>query len=159
MSKSKSKINLSLNNIFTCIFYAIIGLLLIILQGGSLNILMTVVGALLIVLGAIDIIKNKDVTKGLIEVVAGIAIIVCGWLIADIVLLIFGVLLVVKGAMEIFQVYKKGFSAMLSPIVLIVVGILLIIAKWTLLDLFCIIAGAIFLLNAVLVLFGKNLVK
>ncbi|MBO5102529.1 MAG: DUF308 domain-containing protein [Clostridia bacterium] len=154
---ANAKINLSTENIIMCAIYAVIGLLLIILQGGSLGILMTIIGVLLIVMGIIDIVKNKDLTKGIIEAIIGVAIIVCGWLIADIVLLIFGILLIVKGAIELFQNFKNGFPAMLSPIVMIVIGILLVIAKWTLLDVFCIIAGVIFLINAVLVLFGKQI--
>ena len=156
---ANNKMDLSTNNIITCAVYAIIGLLLVILQGGSLGILMTVVGVLLIVLGVVDIVKNKDFTKGLIEAIIGVAIIVCGWLIADIVLLILGVLLIVMGVLDLIKNIKGGLMAMLSPIITIVIGVLLVIAKWALLDVFCIIAGVIFLINAVLVLFGKSIVK
>lgn len=158
MSKN-NKFDLSLNNILTCVVYAVIGLLLIILKAGSLGILMTIIGALLIVLGVVDMVKNKDLTKGLIEAVVGVAIIVCGWLIADIVLLVFGILLIVKGVMELCKTYKNGFMAMLNPIVTIVVGVLLVVAKWTLMDVICIVAGVIFLVNAILALFGKKLEK
>lgn len=159
MAKSKSKTKISTNNILTCAIYAVIGLLLIILRGGSLNILMTVVGALLLVMGIVDLVKNKDTVKGLIEAVIGVAIIVCGWLVVDIVLLVFGILLILKGVIEVIRNYKSGFKAVLSPIVTIIIGVLLVIAKWTLLDVICIIAGVVFLVNAVLVLFGKKLVK
>ena len=133
-----AKLDLSTNNIINCILFAVIGLLLIILQGGSLGILMTIIGVLFIVMGIFDMIQNKDMTKGIIELVVGIAIIVCGWLIADIVLLIFGVLLIVYGIMEICKNFKNGFMAILSPIILIVIGILLVVAKWALLNVFCI---------------------
>lgn len=159
MAKSKSKTKISTNNILTCAIYAVIGLLLIILRGGSLNILMTVVGALLLVMGIVDLVKNKDTVKGLIEAVIGVAIIVCGWLVVDIVLLVFGILLILKGVIDVIRNYKSGFKAVLSPIVTIIIGVLLVIAKWTLLDVICIIAGVVFLVNAVLVLFGKKLVK
>ncbi len=158
MSK-KFKLDLSLNNVLDCLVYAVIGILLVILKGGSLNILMTVIGALFIVMGIIDVVESKDLVKGLIEMGIGVIIIVCGWLIADIVLLIFGILLVVKGVMEIAKIYKNGFMAMLPSIVTIVMGVLLIIAKWTLLDVFCIIVGIIFIINAVLILFGQSLSK
>ena len=81
----------------------------------------------------------------------------CGWLIAEIVLLIFGILLVIKGVTELIKVYKNGFMAMLPSIVTIVIGALLIIAKFALIDVMCIIAGVIFIVNAVLMLFGKKL--
>ncbi len=158
MSK-KWKLNLSLNNVLTCAVYAIIGLLLVILRGGSLGILMTVVGALLIVLGIMDVIKGKEMVKGIIEAGLGIAIIVLGWLIADIVLLVFGIVLIVKGAMEIWGNRNKGIDSLISPIVTVVIGILLVVAKWALMDILCIVAGIIFLINAVLALFGKSLKK
>ena len=155
----KNKLELSTNNMITCAIYTIIGLLLIILRAGSLGILMTVVGVLLIVLGVLDIVQNKETTKGIIEAIIGVAIIVCGWLIADIVLLILGIFLIVKAIMELINVHKNGWEAMLTPIITIVIGVLLVIAKWTLMDVICIIAGVIFLINAVLALYGKTLIK
>ena len=155
----KGKLKLSFNNIVTSIVYAVIGLMLVILRGGSLNILMSVVGALLVVLGIVDMVKGKELTKGIIEAVVGVAIIVCGWLVADIVLLVLGVLLIVKGAIELFKNFKNGWAALLSAIVTIVIGVLLVIAKWMLMDVICLIAGIVFLVNAVLALFGKRLKK
>lgn len=157
--KTKAKSSISLNAILTSVLYAVVGLLLIILKGGSLGILMTIVGVLLIALGVIDVVKNKQTVKGIIEAVIGVAIIVCGWVVADIVLLVLGVVLIVKGALELFKNFKNGFGAMLSPIITIVIGILLVVAKWALMDVLCIIAGVIFLINAVLVLLGKKLIK
>ena len=160
MAKAKkAKLKVNASNIITCLVYAVIGALLCILKGGSLNILMTVVGALLIVLGIVDIVKNKDKVKGLIEVLLGVAIIVCGWLVAGIVLLVLGVVLIVKGIMEIAKNRKAGFVANLSSIMLVVIGVLLVVSKWALLDVMCIIAGVIFLVNAVLALFGKTTFK
>ena len=154
MAKSK----LSTNAILTAVVYAVVGILLLILKGGSLGILMTVVGALLIVLGIVDIVKEKETVKGVLEAVVGLAIIVCGWTIAEIVLLVLGVVLIVKGVMELVKNIKGGFSAILSPIVTIVIGVILVIAKWALLDVMCIIAGVILIVNAVLVLLGKKLI-
>ena len=156
---SNNKLDLSMNNILSCVLYGVLGLLLIILRSGSLGILMTIVGVLLIALGVIDIVKNKEVTKGVLEAAVGVLIIVCGWLVADIVLLILGILLIVKGVMELVKNISNGFMAMLAPIITIVIGILLVIAKWTSMDVICIIAGVILIINAVLVLFGKDQIK
>jgi len=154
-----AKLKLSTNNVINCIVYAVIGLLLVILKSGSLGILMTVVGAMFIVMGIVDILKSKDLVKGIIELAIGVAIIVCGWIVADIVLLVFGIFLIVKGIIEVAKYYKSGFKALLSPIVTIVIGVLLVIAKWTLMDVMCIVAGVIFLINAVLALFGRKIAK
>ena len=152
----KKKASISNNSILNCIIYAVIGILLIVLKAGSLGILMTAVGALLIIMGLMDIFGQKDLTKGIVELLLGAGIIVCGWLVADIVLLVLGVVLIVKGAMELFKNFKKGFVANLSSIVLLVIGILLVIAKWALMDVMCIVAGVIFIINAVLILLGKK---
>lgn len=152
----KKKVSFSNNNILNCIMYAVIGILLIVLKAGSLGILMTAVGALLIIMGLIDIFNQKDLTKGIIELALGAGIIICGWLVADIVLLVLGIVLIVKGAMELFKNFKKGFVANLSSIVLVVIGVLLVIAKWALMDVMCIVAGVVFLINAVLILLGKK---
>ena len=153
------KLQLTTNNILSCLFYAVIGLLLLIMKGGSLSILMTIVGILFIAIGVIDAIQNKDLVKGVVEMVLGLAIIIFGWLIADIVLLVFGVMLIIKGVIELLNTYKRGLAAVLSPLATIVIGIVLVVAKWALMDVMCIIAGVIFLINAVLALFGKKLKK
>ncbi len=151
-----SKVNLKNDKLINCIAYAIIGILLVILKSGSLGILMTLIGILLIAMGVLDIMNSKDKTPGIIELVIGLAIIICGWTIADIVLLIFGILLIIKGAIELSRTYKLGINYMLSPIATIVIGVILVIARWALIDVFCVIAGIIFIVNAVLILIGKT---
>lgn len=153
---SNSKFELSGENVVSCALYALIGLALVIFQSGCLSILFTIIGALLVLAGLVDIFNNGKTVQGIIEAVVGAVIIVGGWLIADIVLMILGILFIISGVMEIIQNRGSGFMAILPSIVLIVIGVLLVIAKWALLDLFCIIAGAVFLVNAVLVLFGKG---
>lgn len=153
---AKKKVVLVPGNLVTCALYAVIGLLLIILKAGSLNILMTIIGALLIVYGIFEILK-KNLIQGVVMAVIGAVVIICGWTIAEIVLLIFGILLAVYGVLGIVKNIKAGFPALLSPIVTVVIGVLLIVAKWALMDVMCIIAGVIFLINAVLALFGKKL--
>ncbi len=156
---AKKKNSISMNNIVNCAVYGIIGLLLIILKAGSLGILMTVVGVLLIALGISDALKGKELVKGAVEIVCGIAIIICGWAITDLVLLILGIVLAIKSGIELAKNYKKGFKANLESIVTLVIGILLIVAKWAFMNAMCVIAGIIFLINAVLALFGKKLSK
>ncbi len=156
-SKSKSALKLTTSNILTCLAYAVIGILLCIFQSGSLNILMTVVGALFVVLGFIDIFKNKQTTRGIIEIALGAVVIVCGWLVVDIVLLVLGVILIVKGTMELVQNHKAGFVANLSSIMLLVMGVLLVVSKWALVDVMCIVVGVLFIVDGVLALFGKTI--
>ncbi len=155
---SKSNFKLTLNNVLTCLAYAAIGLLLIVLKAGSLGILMTVVGLLIAFLGVTDI-ANKETVKGVIETVLGLVLLICGWTIADFVLLVFGLILIVISVVEIVENYKAGIRALLSPVVTAVLGIVLVVAKWKFMDILCIVAGVIFLVNAVLALFGKSITK
>ena len=154
---SSLKMDLSVDNLITCALFAIIGILLIILRGSSLGILMTIIGVLLIVLGVYDAVVKKDLIKGIIEAVIGLVIILMGWLIAEIVFLVFGILLIVLGAVELYKTYRRGLVAMLPAIIMLVIGVLLIVANWVLVDVFCIIAGIIFIIYAVLALFGKRI--
>ncbi|MBQ7340499.1 MAG: hypothetical protein IJW43_06575 [Clostridia bacterium] len=154
---TKKKKSLSTNTLITALVYAVIGVLLVVLRGGSLDILMTIVGALFVILGVFDALKSNTLMKGIIEIGIGVAIIVCGWLIADIVLLVFGVLLVVKSAIDIFKNIKSSFSQLLPAIICLVIGIMLIVSKWALLDLICLITGIFFIVNAVLVFLGKKI--
>ena len=147
---------ISNNRLFNCLLYAIIGIMLIIFKSGSLGILMTIIGVLLMIMGVIDITNRQDKTTGIIELIIGIAIIVCGWTIADVVLLVFGILLILKGSIELYHTYKLGINYMLSPIVNIVIGVILVVARWTLIDVFCVVAGVIFIINAALILLGKQ---
>lgn len=154
---SDKKFNLSTNNLVSCILYAVVGILLIALRSGSLGILFTVIGVLFIAMGVYDLIRHNW-TIGAVETAVGIVILVCGWTIAEWVLLIFGILLIIKGALEIAYKCKNGINAMLSPIATIVIGILLVVSKFAVIDIMCIVAGVIFLINAILILFNQKLV-
>ena len=154
---AKLKLDLSPQNLITAGLYAVVGIMLVILKAGSIEILMTVIGALFIILGVVDAVNKKNTTKAILEIAIGVAIIVCGWLIADIVLLVFGVFLILRGVIDVWKNRKEDLPLLLSPIACIIIGALLVIAKWAFMDIMCLIAGIIFIANAVLVLLGKKL--
>ena len=161
MAKSNFKLDLSLENLLTCAFYGVIGILLCVLRLGALDILMTIIGVLFIALGVIDIIKTKDYLKGGIEIGIGVVLIVFAWALLEFVLLVFGVLLLVKGVIDIVKNYKLGIKAIIVPIVVAVIGALFIVSNfaWTIAEIIIIIAGIFFIVNAVLTLFGMSLIK
>lgn len=155
---AKKKLSLSMTNILNCVLFAVVGILFIILKSGSLNILFTVIGVLFIALGIYDVL-TKSLIRGVVEAVIGIVILLCGWTIASWVLLIFGILLIVKGAFDLIQNLHKGLISWIVPIVTIVLGVLLVVSNFKALDIIFIIVGIIFLINAVLALFGTRLGK
>lgn len=154
------KLNLTTNNVITCILYLVIGILLCALRTGLLNILMTVIGILFIAYGVYDVIKNRDnIAKGIIEITIGVVILVLGWTIGTIVLLVFGILITLKGVLDLINNIKekKGTIDMINAIVTIVVGIILCVAPFAIGDIICIIVGVIFIINGILALFGEKL--
>lgn len=161
MAKSNLKLDLSLENIITCVVYAVIGLLLCILRLGSLDILMTIIGVVFIALGIFDIVKSKDYLKGGIEIGIGVILIVFAWALIEFVLLVFGILLLVKGVIDIAKNYEAGIKALIVPIVIAVIGALFIVSNfaWTIAEIIIIVAGIFFIVNAVLTLFGMSLIK
>ncbi len=154
----KPKLDLSANNIINCAVYAIIGLLLVIFQSAVLQWMMTLFGVLLIVLGIVEIVQNKEnLVPGIVKAAIGVLVIVLGWWLTEFAAVVFGIILVIKGAIEIWEKHKDGFKALLSPIVTVVIGVLVIFAFGSIANIVCIIAGVVFLINAVLGLFGKSL--
>ena len=152
-----NKITFSANSVVSCVLYAVIGILLIALRSGSLGILFTVVGVLFVAMGIYDFVKRLY-TRGAVETVVGVVILVCGWTVAEWVLLMFWVLRIIKGVLDIVNNYKSGFKAIISPIVITVIGVVLVVSKFALIDVMCIVAGVIFLVNAVLILFDRQIV-
>ncbi len=114
-------------------------------------------GVLFVAMGIYDFVKRLY-TRGAVETAVGVVILVCGWTVAEWVLLIFGVLLIIKGVLDIVNNYKSGFKALISPIVITVIGVVLVVSKFALIDVMCIVAGVIFLVNAVLILFDRQIV-
>ena len=88
------------------LLFFLIGLLFIIFQGNSLNIITSIIGGLLIVMGILNIIKKKDLTSNVVLIVVGAVIIIFGWLLIEFVMLFCGILLVFKSVSELV-LYKN----------------------------------------------------
>lgn len=156
-SSKKAKTNISMNTLLTALAYVVIGILLIWLKGGSINILMTIIGALFILAGIADIFASKQLIDGVVKIAIGIAIIIFGWALVNIALIVLGVLLILKGILDFLKIFKKGILSALPALATILIGILIICAKWV--DVLFIVAGIVFVINGILVLFGKRIIK
>ena len=115
----------------------VLGILFCIFRAGMINVLLTIVGVVLIGLGVYDIVKKKYI-PAVIEIILGIAVIVCGWLILEIALLVLGIGLVLYSVYEIVMIVKnfnkKNWMALIKPIIMLVIGIFLIVARWVMVD-------------------------
>ena len=145
------------NGTVYALLYIILGVLFIVFKSGMLNWLMTIAGIVFIALGIYDIIK-KNLNQGIIEAVIGVVIIVGGWLFVELVLIVFGAMLIIKGVMDLiaaFRTKSKNVSRIICSIITLVVGILLILAKWVALDWFFIVLGAVFIIDGLFALLNK----
>ena len=145
--------------VISAIALIVLGILFCIFRAGMINVLLTIVGVVLIALGAYDIFVKKNYVSAAIEIILGIAVIVCGWTILDIALLVLGIGLVLYAVYEIVMIAKnfkkKGWLSLVKPIITLIVGIFLIVAKWLLVDWIFIVIGVIFIVNGIMSLLQK----
>ena len=126
-----------------------LGVLFIILKDTFISLLMTIAGVSLIVLGVIDII-NRVVPPAVVKIVAGVLIILCGWLIVEAVLYILAGVLLVFGILFIYQKIKaneRGCTSwetilgFVTPSICIAIGILLLFHTATIVNFVFITSG------------------
>lgn len=143
--------------VISAIALIVLGVLFCIFRAGMMNVLLTIVGVVLIGLGIYDIVR-KNYIPAVIEIILGIAVIVCGWVILEIALLVLGIGLVIYSAYEIYVIAKnfkkKGWLALIKPVITLIVGIFLIVAKWVLVDWVFIVIGVILIVDGLLALLG-----
>ena len=138
------------SELFSSILYIIVGVILAIFQGDTLDWAMTIAGIVFIVSCALDLIKQNWKGGG-ISIAIGIAIIVLGWLAVDIVIIVLGVLIAIKGIIALIDVFKKSEKNVLDflfPVLTVVLGIAL--AFGNLLNIIFLIVGILLAINGVL---------
>lgn len=145
----KEKINLD-KGLVTAVLYIITGLLFIVFRSGVLNWVMTAIGVLFIVQAVFSAVAKNWVEAGIYGVI-GLVVILGGWLFLSVVLIVFGALLVISGATTFVSEFKiKNYRGLVTPSVTILIGILLIVSHWAMVDWFFIVFGAIFVINGIL---------
>ena len=111
----------------------LIGVLLIILKGGVLTVLNTVVGVVLLALGIFELIK-KEVKLGVVKCVLGVLILAFGWLILKAILYVFAALLLIVGICWIYDLIRCGIKLCkdwrvileyVKPTICLLIGLLL----------------------------------
>lgn len=143
------------SEIFSSLLYIIVGVLLAIFRSATLGWAMTIVGAIFIVMGALDLVR-KNYTGGAVSLIIGIAILVLGWLAAKIVLLVLGILIAFKGIVALLAVLKKSKKNALEivfPVLSIAIGIMLAFGNG--LDVLILIVGVLLAIDGVLGLCGS----
>lgn len=165
MAKNKTKVKRvkttnDKNLLISALIYIVLGAMLCIFRKDLLGWAMTIAGAVAIVVGVLAILKG-DLVYGIVTAAIGVLIILGGWLFVDLILLVLGVVFAVKGVLEILaclKTSKVNLTALLAAIFTLVIGILLIVSKWAMVDTFLIVIGVVLIVDGVFMFFGKKLV-
>lgn len=143
------------SELFSSLLYIIIGVLLIVFRSQTLGWAMTIVGALFVLSGILDLIR-MNWAGGAISLIIGIAILVLGWTATKIVLLVLGILIAIKGIVAVISILTsrgKNILLIIFPIISIVIGLMLAFGNG--LDILIVIAGALLTADGILGLIGS----
>ena len=141
-----------------------LGVLLVILRGGIVSILMTVLGLALIAFGVLDLF-NCAIPPAVVKLVMGVVIILCGWLIVEAVLYLVSALLLIAGILLLYEKIKfrsrcinlfHALCVYAIPSLCLVIGILLLFnqgntAQWVFVigGVFTVVEGGLLLVGAI----------
>ena len=149
----------STSELSSSLLYVVIGVLLMVFRSQTLGWAMTVIGALFVISGIIDLIRFNW-AGGAVSLIIGISILVLGWTATKIVLLVLGILIALKGLTTLisalFTKRRKNIFVILFAIVSIVIGVMLAFGNG--LDVLIIVAGALLTVDGIFGLIG-SLVK
>lgn len=143
-----------------------VGVIFCALRSEFVSVLLSVVGTLVVLLGIFDLIEKRW-TIGGVKMAVGIIVIVCGWLLIDVSLLMLGIVLCIYAIYSLISqisLFKRAkindkVFILLYPIVQFVLGILLIVARWYMLDAIFIVLGILLILYGISLFFKRETVK
>ena len=146
----------STSELSSSLLYVVIGVLLMVFRSQTLGWAMTVIGALFVISGIIDLIRFNW-AGGAVSLIIGISILVLGWTATKIVLLVLGILIALKGLTTLisalFTKRRKNIFVILFAIVSIVIGVMLAFGNG--LDVLIIVAGALLTIDGIFGLIGS----
>ena len=155
MAKSKEK-KANSSELLTALLYIVVGILFCIKQDAMIDILLTIAGVVLIVKGVLDIVA-KRVASGVIAAVAGLAMLLLGWVFKSIIhiaIVIFGIVILIKAIQNIFEILKRKYTVleMVGAILAAVIGVLLIFNGWGMVNWVFILVGIALILDGAIAL-------
>ena len=110
-----------------------LGVLLIAMQGTTIQVITSILGILLMVLGGLDLIA-REILLGVAKLAVGIFFVGFGWLILSVIFYIIAIVLLVVAAWWIYELWRvrcirpysfSSIFAYVQPILITLVGILL----------------------------------
>ena len=135
----------------------LLGILFIVLRGSVISIALTVVGAVLLAMGILDLV-NHVTTPGVLKTVAGAFVILFGWLLVNLAIYLLAALLIAFGVVQIVDYAKtaatRGTGAMIvtyaRPVISILAGLCLLFNRGGAINGFFVAAGILLIVEGVL---------
>ena len=93
------------NGLVTAVSLMLIGILFIIFKSDVISIAMSLIAAVLIVMGIFSLVL-KNFVSGVIKIVLGGLVLAAGWLIVEVALYIFAAILLVAGIIDLYKLSK-----------------------------------------------------
>ena len=137
------------SELITSLLFILIGVLLVVFRDRTLGLVMTVAGAIFLISGVLELLKNNW-TGGAVSLIIGLSIIVFGWILTEIVILVFGILIALKGLVALIdelRKFKKNALDITFAVLTIVIGLLLAFGE--LLSIMIAIAGVMLMFNGI----------
>ncbi len=146
-----------LNNILTAVAYIAIGVLFCVFKGAVLNWLVWIIGALLIIRGAVDFLSGRRLTsRALAEIVLGVLTILFGVLFAEAIAIVIGIVIILYGVVNLLNNSRNIFTLLVS-VLTIVCGVMIVANSSGAISWLFVAIGVMFIVDGVLALFGKKL--
>ena len=89
------------NGLATAVTLMLIGILFIIFKSDIISITMSLIAAVLILMGVFSIVR-KNVVSGVIKIVLGGLVLAAGWLVVEVALYIFAAILLIAGLIDLY---------------------------------------------------------
>ena len=151
-----SMLKKSNSELISSLLYIIVGVLLVVFRDRTLGWVMTVVGTIFLIFGALELLR-KNWTGTAVSLIIGISIIVFGWVLTEIVILVLGVLIALKGVVSLIEAlrqFKKNTVDIVFAALTIIIGLLLAFGE--LLSIMIAIAGVMLMFNGIIKLINAS---
>ena len=157
----KKRRNNSSNELLTAAALILIGLLFIMFKGGVISIAMSLIGITLIVLGILDVLRQR-VVSGIVKLVFAALVMLAGWLFITLALYVLGAFLLIAGAGQLVALSKLKFKKLtlgvamhfVQPIIYILVAICLFFNQGGAINWVFTVSGILLLVDGIVGLIG-----
>ena len=120
---------MKMDKLISALFTIALGILLCLFKQTMLQIIVTLMGALIVLLGILDITRRKDYPMGIIKIIIGVIVIVFAWVFVTLAFIILGVILIAYGVFQLINLLKDRLPraplliGVVNSVVIVVAGI------------------------------------